>query len=213
VSLALTATSTILGLISGLALGVAVFWIQSRAITYYRPHTQDRKRLRWIAPALTVLLAVGLFELETDWAVALTKAVFGACLIALGSIDARFQVLPNALTLSLLATGLILSMIGLALPLGSALGGALMGFLLLMVPKVIYERWRQTEGVGWGDVKLTMAIGAWLGWEAVLQAVLVASLLVAFFGLAMTLLRGQGWNQLLPFGPFISLAAVIGLVL
>lgn len=203
---------TIISLSSSIGLGLAVFWMQRCAIAHYGAHTLDGKRFRWVAPLLAVMLAAVLFRLETEWAMALTKAFFGACLITLGSIDVRFQVLPNALTLPLLALGLILSAIGLSLPLWPTLGGALTGFLLLAVPGLVYQRWKQTEGVGWGDMKLTTAIGAWLGPEAVVQVVMVASLLAALSGIVLAALRRKDWNQLLPFGPFIALAAIVWLV-
>lgn len=78
-SLAHPSMSMILGLLISIGMGVAVFLIQRVAIAQYGADTLSGKRLSWVAPLLTVLLAAVLIRLENDWAVAMTKAMFGAC--------------------------------------------------------------------------------------------------------------------------------------
>jgi leader peptidase (prepilin peptidase)/N-methyltransferase len=41
------------------------------------------------------------------------------------------------------------------------------------------------EGMGYGDFKLLAALGAWLGWQAILPIVLMASVIGAVVGLVM----------------------------
>lgn len=201
-----------LNLMIGIVLGLAVWVVQSCGAADDGTGSSHVKRFEWLAPTLTVLVSGIVLWIEPNWASAVPKAVLAACLIALASIDIRFQVLPNVLTLPLLAIGLTLSVTGLSLPLGPAIGGAVMGFMLLAVPGLVYQRWKKTEGVGWGDIKLTTAIGAWLGWEAISQIVLFASLLAGLWGMLVVLLRHHEWNQLLPFGPFIALAAIVVII-
>ena len=65
------------------------------------------------------------------------------------------------------------------------------------------------EAMGFGDVKYIAAIGAFLGWQAVVFSILAGSVigcLVAFFG--MFLSRDAAGSRL-PFGPFLSLGALI----
>lgn len=210
--LALHNTTLILALTCGAVLGLAVFWIEKNAITRYANDTLATTRLIWVAPTLTVLLTLLVFGREPTVAQAFINSLLLAALTVLASIDSRFQLLPNALTLPLLGLALTLTALGLGLPWRSALGGALLGFLLLAAPGLLYQRWKKTEGVGWGDVKLTAAIGAWLGWESVVHIILVASLLAALFGIGSAWLRRQSMNQLLPFGPFVATATVIELL-
>jgi leader peptidase (prepilin peptidase)/N-methyltransferase len=64
------------------------------------------------------------------------------------------------------------------------------------------------EAMGLGDVKLLAAIGAFTGWKGILFCVPIAALLGCVFGLsAMLLSRGRASSKI-PFGPFLSLAAL-----
>jgi leader peptidase (prepilin peptidase)/N-methyltransferase len=65
------------------------------------------------------------------------------------------------------------------------------------------------EAMGLGDVKFMAAIGAFLGWEAVVFTLIVASMVGAAYGGAMVALRKQEWSGRLYFGPFLALAATL----
>ncbi|MBE0617760.1 MAG: prepilin peptidase, partial [Proteobacteria bacterium] len=65
------------------------------------------------------------------------------------------------------------------------------------------------EGMGLGDVKLLAAIGAFLGWEAVLFTVFVSSLVGSSVGLSLVACRGAGMKLEVPFGPFLALGAAV----
>jgi leader peptidase (prepilin peptidase)/N-methyltransferase len=65
------------------------------------------------------------------------------------------------------------------------------------------------EAMGLGDVKFMAAIGAFLGWQAVLFT-LFASAVLGTVGGGLTLLtRRGGGSRVIPYGPYIALAAVI----
>jgi leader peptidase (prepilin peptidase)/N-methyltransferase len=65
------------------------------------------------------------------------------------------------------------------------------------------------EAMGLGDVKFMAAIGAFLGWPAVLFSLALSSLIGSVAGVAMILLGRRDWSARLPYGPYIALAAVI----
>jgi len=65
------------------------------------------------------------------------------------------------------------------------------------------------EAMGFGDVKFMAAIGAFLGWQAVVFTLIVASMVGAGYGAVMVALRKQDWSGKLYFGPFLALAATI----
>ena len=65
------------------------------------------------------------------------------------------------------------------------------------------------EAMGLGDVKFMAAIGAFLGWKATLFSLMVSSMIGAFVGVLLIVMRRQEWSSRLPYGPYIALAAVI----
>jgi leader peptidase (prepilin peptidase) / N-methyltransferase len=60
------------------------------------------------------------------------------------------------------------------------------------------------EGMGYGDFKLLAALGAWLGWQAILPVVLMASVIGAVVGIAMKLTGALREGRYVPFGPFLA---------
>ena len=65
------------------------------------------------------------------------------------------------------------------------------------------------EAMGFGDVKFMAAIGAFLGWKAVLFTFMAACMIGAVYGSAMVLMHKQKWSGRLYFGPFLAAAATI----
>ena len=65
------------------------------------------------------------------------------------------------------------------------------------------------EAMGFGDVKFMAAIGAFLGWPAVVFSLMVSSLIGACVGVVLILSRKREWSSRLPYGPYIALAATI----
>jgi len=65
------------------------------------------------------------------------------------------------------------------------------------------------EAMGLGDVKFMAAIGAFLGWQAVIFSLMVSSIIGSFVGLGLILMGKREWSSRLPYGPYIALAAAI----
>lgn len=65
------------------------------------------------------------------------------------------------------------------------------------------------ESLGLGDVTLMAMIGSFLGWQPVIFVIVLAPLCAIFVGLAVRLTTGRSY---IPFGPYLSLAAVIVLM-
>ncbi len=65
------------------------------------------------------------------------------------------------------------------------------------------------EAMGLGDVKFMAAIGAFLGWQAVLFTFVIACMIGAVYGSVMVILHKQKWSGRLYFGPFLALAATV----
>ena len=127
-----------------------------------------------------------------------------ATLIALAMIDWDTTVLPDALTLPLLWAGLVAAALGFGLPLADALWGAVVGYLSLWSIYWVFKLATGKEGMGFGDFKLLAALGAWLGWKAILPIVLFASVLGAVIGIGMKLSQSLREGRYVPFGPFLA---------
>jgi leader peptidase (prepilin peptidase) / N-methyltransferase len=67
------------------------------------------------------------------------------------------------------------------------------------------------EAMGLGDVKFMGAIGAFLGWKAVIFSLMISSVIGAVVGVALIALHKREWSSRLPYGPYIALAAAIWL--
>lgn len=65
------------------------------------------------------------------------------------------------------------------------------------------------EAMGFGDVKFMAAIGAFLGWQAVIFSLMASSVIGSLVGITLILMRKREWSSRLPYGPYIALAAVI----
>jgi leader peptidase (prepilin peptidase)/N-methyltransferase len=71
--------------------------------------------------------------------------------------------------------------------------------------KVVLPR----EAMGLGDVKFMAAIGAFLGWQAVIFSLIASSFIGSLVGIGLVAARRREWSSRLPYGPYIALAAVI----
>ncbi|MGM3175215.1 prepilin peptidase [Dickeya lacustris] len=144
--------------------------------------------------------------------IALLGALIGfSLLLVLAIIDARTQLLPDVLTLPLLWLGLLFNLSDTFVPLSEAVIGAMAGYLSLWS---IYWGFRLLTGrdaLGHGDFKLLSALGAWVGWQALPNVVLIASLAGLLITLAWRVLRRTSMQQPLAFGPWLALAGGVAL--
>jgi prepilin peptidase CpaA len=99
--------------------------------------------------------------------------------------DVRFHRVPNLLTMPAFVCALIAApLIGANAGLTDTLIGATLGFALLIGPYAL-------GGVGAGDVKALMALGAWVGAETILGATAWAMIAAGTFGIASLALSGE----------------------
>ncbi|MEV7304697.1 prepilin peptidase [Streptomyces microflavus] len=136
--------------------------------------------------------------------------------VLLATVDRRVHRLPDPLTLPLAAAAVLL-LGGAALLPGHAgswttalLGGPALGgfyFLLFLI---------NPNGMGFGDVKLALALGValgWYGWEVLFLGGFAGFLFGAAYGLGLVLLRRAGRRTGIPFGPFMIVGALTGILL
>ncbi|HUK61555.1 MAG TPA: A24 family peptidase [Stellaceae bacterium] len=169
-------------------------------------------RLPYFYPAVELLaLALGLWA----WSAADGWLLWASCglgwtLMTLALIDLEHQILPDLLTLPLVAAGLAVAWFAVPQVIIDNLAGAAVGFALFAIIAWAYRRWRGREGLGAGDAKLLAALGAWDGASGLPSIILIASLAALAGALAARSFRLKGALQdRVPFGPALALAGWI----
>jgi leader peptidase (prepilin peptidase) / N-methyltransferase len=188
------------------------------------------QRIPWRYPlvelftGLAFALCVGTFGLTLQ---GLKFCLFSMILIDLIATDFEERILPDEFTLGGTLAGLVLAWF-VPLPmefanflfpsvthpqwlsiLESALGAGLVSGIIWALGWV-YNKVRNRDGLGFGDVKMIAMIGAFLGLKLVLLTVILGSLIGSIGGLAFIwLARKQAATYELPFGSFLGVAALI----
>ncbi|PUE19721.1 prepilin peptidase [Limnohabitans sp. MMS-10A-160] len=173
---------------------------------------QCRGVISWRYPAIELLTcALFLWSVTTHGvgASALAWAGFASALVALAAIDADTHLLPDAITQPLVWAGLLAASGHLSgQTLSDALWGAVAGYLFLWTVYWLFKLLTGKEGMGQGDFKLLAALGAWLGWPALVSLVLIASLTGLAGGLVLRARHRLSEDGYIPFGPFLALAGL-----
>src|SRR5713101_4832549 len=193
-------------------------------------------------PAVEALVAV-LFAAVT-WHDGLSFALafdlaFTAAMVALIFIDAEHMILPNAITYPGILFALITRVVvpylagpwhfddlpGLVthfpptwpVPLVSLFGaaiGALAGGGSLWLMGFLWEKLRGVEAMGFGDVKMMLMVGAFLGWRLTILTIIIGDLSGSVAGIAVMYRRGgRNLKMMLPFGIFLGIGSIVSLLL
>lgn len=159
----------------------------------------------------------GLLSLICVWRFGYSPQLLGALaltwtLVALTVTDLRTMYLPDDLTLPLLWLGLLVSIAGVFTDSHAAIIGAAAGYLVLWSVYWLFKLATGKEGMGAGDFKLLAALGAWMGWQALPQIILLSALVGSVVGIGLMIFRKMEWSSKIPFGPYIAGAGWIALI-
>jgi leader peptidase (prepilin peptidase)/N-methyltransferase len=146
------------------------------------------------------------------WPIAIASTVLGVLMIAGADVDARTYLLPDAVTFGATLAGIMAAPLiepldawsDPWLAVASAAARAIGCAAVLALLRASYARMRHQEGLGFGDVKLAAAVGAWLPLDAIpLCFALAAS--AALVTALIAQLRGHIVERAtrLPFGAFL----------
>lgn len=157
---------------------------------------------------MLVLLAALLAETKASMA---AGCVLGLVLIPLVVADLRHQLLPDPLTMTLFAVGLLATFVLPFPTLPEALFGALLGSGFFLVLRVAYIRLRGMEALGLGDVKLMAGLGAWFGpaWLPLLVVVAASGGLVNTIIYSWMTKRSVSAMTKVPFGAYLGVSALL----
>lgn len=134
---------------------------------------------------------------------------FIAGLIVITLIDLYHQIIPDVISLPGIGVGLLASFLLPQIKFSNSLIGMLLGGGSLFLVATLYRWLFKREGLGGGDVKLLAMIGAFLGWKAVILTILLSSLIGSITGILIMVAKGKDLKYAIPYGPFLSLGAVI----
>jgi leader peptidase (prepilin peptidase)/N-methyltransferase len=175
------------------------------------------RKISAVYPAVEALTALGFALVYFNSGRALGLEFFAGCvftsaLVVLGFIDYYHQILPDAITLPVLALALVYSFFRDDLTFRGALIGAVVGAGFLLLVYGAYYLIRKKEGLGMGDVTMLLMVGATLGLERTLLTLILGSFVGALVGVYVIIRRGKDFQFALPFGTFLAPAAFVSLL-
>ena len=131
--------------------------------------------------------------------------------IILSFIDFDTQTLPDRFTLGLIPIGLITSIFRSDITIFQSIIGVLSGGIILLLIAVIGSWVLKKEAMGGGDIKLMAGIGGFVGLSGILLTIFLASFLGAIYGILNIIFTKDDKDaaNIIPWGPFICLAAMI----
>lgn len=163
-----------------------------------------------------VELATGLFYLALYLfyglqLIALVYMILCSVLIIISFIDLKVEIIPDTISLPFIVIGFVLSFFLRNInPLDSMLGIITGGGSLLLVA-IFGSKLFKKEAMGGGDIKLAAMIGAFFGWKLTLLSLFLSFFLGSIIGIIVLAASKDKSNNIIPFGPFIALGAMISM--
>ena len=165
------------------------------------------ERIGVVYPAVelvTALLTAASF-LEFGWSgTAFVASFFCATLVVVSATDLSHRIVPNVVVLP--ATAIVLVSMTVLHPSPEWLLGALGASLFLFLAALAYPK-----GMGMGDVKLALLLGAMLG-RTVPVALMIGMLAALVPSVVLLVRHGSAARKMgIPFAPFLALGGVVTL--
>jgi leader peptidase (prepilin peptidase)/N-methyltransferase len=135
--------------------------------------------------------------------------IFTAALLVVIFIDMHHQIIPDVISLSGIIFGFTGSFFIRSISWQNSGLGILIGGGILYCIALFYYIITKKDGMGGGDIKLLAMIGAFLGWQSLLFIVFASSFFGSIFGIITIIVQGKGSKTKIPFGPFLSFAALM----
>lgn len=137
-------------------------------------------------------------------------------LISVIVIDTKLKIIPNRLILTLLEIGIVFTFIYGIYDLNVALNRLIAGFvgtaiflIIMLIGKLISEK----EAMGFGDVKFAGVLGIYFGITKIMMLSIMSFAIGAIIGIILLLIKRKKANEYIAFGPFMSLASFILMVM
>ncbi len=156
---------------------------------------------------LTAIITVGVY-VKFGFSIDMAFYLLFAYMLIVGSfIDFRYYIIPDRISLGLMVVGLIFGYLSHRFLF--SLYGLIFGFALLYFVAILGKLLFKKEAMGGGDIKLLGGIGAFLGIKGVLFVLFFSSLFGSIVGIALIVAKKSEMGGRIPFGPYLSLAALV----
>ncbi len=180
----------------------------------------------------------------TNPPLAIAYLIFASGCVVAAIIDLEHYIIPDVITVGGTIVGVIYSALWPSLQVSTRMAdgltesmlGILVGSGIILWVMVIGEIVFQKEAMGFGDVKLMGAIGAFLGWQATVFTIAIGCVTGAVIGVGLLfwrknadreiqedrhmddaelsyLIYGGTENSSIPFGPFLIFGALVWVLL
>lgn len=138
----------------------------------------------------------------------LKSVLLSSILIITAFIDLEYNIIPLKLMIFGAISGIILNIIGyefngylLDYLYGFLLGGGVIAAIVIL-----------TKGMGGGDIQLMALIGMYLGFRYTVLTLILSFIIGACAGIILIVLKKKSRRDYIPFGPWISTAALLSLL-
>lgn len=151
---------------------------------------------------LLFVSAFVIFSLNLDF---VKYIILISILITVSIIDLEHKIIPGKIMIFGAISGLVLDIVitGFNTTLLTYLYGMLTGGGIILLIVLL------TKGMGGGDIQLMAVVGLFVGFKGAVLTLLLSFLLGASAGVILILFKKKSRKDYIPFGPWISIAALI----
>ena len=172
-----------------------------------------KKRIPFQYPLVEILTSISFYlsyvNFNSDPVYMVFSIIFLCLLICLAFIDLNHMILPDIFTLGGAVIFLTYSPFNPSITFLNSIATALGSSLVFLLLYFFYLKVRKIEGLGFGDIKMMLLLGAYLGYEKMIMAAFIASLTGLFVGLYFIFFKKKDLKFALPFGVFLSLGSYV----
>jgi leader peptidase (prepilin peptidase)/N-methyltransferase len=158
---------------------------------------------------LTGILTVCVFMFFGPNITGLVYYLLVTTLITITFIDIDHRIIPDRISLPGIPFFFLATLLVPHISWSNSLLGIFAGGGILYLVAWGYHLLTGQEGMGGGDIKLLAMIGAVVGWLGVLFTIFAGSVIGCIVGLALMVKNRKGMKLAVPFGPFLSIGAVL----
>ena len=161
-----------------------------------------------IITAFIFVFSYSKFDLTLN---ALFFSIFLSSLVIIFFTDLNEYLILDIFTLPLSVMGFVLSALILnpfSVVIADSFAGLIIGFSVFYLIRWFFYKYKKIEGMGLGDAKLMMMIGAWLGLKSILFVMFFSSVAALIVAIPLTIIK-KDKRYPIPYGCFITLAAFL----